>query len=49
MEIELARLRKSGGEAAPLWTEMEEFRGMTRATQVSTRKSQRLVEKDKDV
>jgi hypothetical protein len=49
MEIELARLMQSGGEAAPLWTEMEEFRGMTRATQVSTRKSQRLVRKDKDI
>jgi len=49
MEIELARLVQSGGEAAPLWAEMEEFRGMTRALQVSTHKSQRLVRKDKDI
>ena len=49
MEIELARLVQSGGEAAPLWTEMEEFRGMTQATQVSTRRSQRLVRKDNDI
>ena len=49
MEIELAWLVQSGGEAAPLWAEMEEFRGMTQAVQVSTRKSQRLVRKDKDV
>ena len=49
MEIELAQLVQSGGEAAPLWAEMEEFRGMTQATQVSTRRSQRLVRKNNDI
>jgi hypothetical protein len=47
MEIELERLVSSGGNASPLWAEMEEFAGMTRATQVPiTRRSQRIVERD---
>ena len=29
MEVELARLAQSGGEALPLWAGMEEFRGIT--------------------
>ena len=31
MEIERQRLVNSGGIAAPLWSEMPEFAGMTRA------------------
>ena len=33
-EIELQRLQKSGGQAAPLWHSEPEFQGMTRATRM---------------
>ena len=47
MEIELAQLVKSGGNAPPLWAEMEEFAGLTRTTQAfAARRSQRHVRKD---
>ena len=39
MEQELQRLRASGGNSAPMWTEVPEFAGMTRATQAMTRAS----------
>ena len=42
--LELRRLVESNGEQAPLWAEMEEFAGMTRATQ-AIRRSQRLVKR----
>jgi hypothetical protein len=32
VEVELKRLQTSGGAAAPLWSTMPEFQGMTRAT-----------------
>ena len=42
--LELRQLVESNGEQPPLWAEMEEFAGMTRATQ-AFRQSQRLAEK----
>jgi hypothetical protein len=32
MAVELARLQQSGGSAAPLWSTIPEFQGITRAT-----------------
>jgi hypothetical protein len=41
MEIELQRLIASDGQAQPLWAEMPEFAGMTKATRSSARLQQR--------
>jgi hypothetical protein len=39
MEQELQRLRASGGNSDPMWTEVLEFAGMTRATRAMTKAS----------